>query len=142
MKRRVVGTLVGLAYAVICGFLSLLSTGGGHGSFMWLFLFVVPGLCGVYYLLMGYLAADLGNSEHRWIFGILLGVNLIVSLLIIWGSITDDPYTLKALELEPIVSIMLTAIHLVPSFALGIRLLSSILTDEQTDENSTLSIIS
>jgi hypothetical protein len=59
MKRRFAGAAFGVIFSIFCGFISLLSTGGGHGSYMWISLFVIPELCGIYFAVMGFLGAVL-----------------------------------------------------------------------------------
>ncbi len=48
-KRLIAGT-VGVAYAVLYGFWTLLLTGGGHVNFIWFFLFFSVEFCGLYFL--------------------------------------------------------------------------------------------
>lgn len=142
MKRRVVGAALGLVFAIFCGFISLLSTGGGHGSTMWLFLFVVPELCGIYFPLMGFLGGDLRSSRSRWIFGIILAVNIIISAVIIGGSLVNDSYTVKAWKSEPLASTFITAIHIVPSVLFTAVLILSVHVSEPSEKVTTPTILS
>lgn len=122
MKRRFAGAAIGVIFSIFCGYISLLSTGGGHGSYMWISLFVIPELCGIYFAVMGFLGADLRASAFRWIFGILLSVNTIVSSIIIWGNVANDPYTIKAWSSDPSAAIFVTAIHVMPTVILATML--------------------
>ena len=142
MKKRIVGVAIGLVYAVFCGFISLGSTGGGHDSFMWLFLFVIPELCGVYFVLMGFLAVDLHSSRFRWIFGVVLAVNIIISAVMIGGSFTSDPYTIMAWNSQPLEAVFITAIHIVPSLIFTAILVVSVVIAKPAGESITPTILS
>lgn len=137
MKRRFVGAATGFLFGIFCGFISLLSAGGGHGSYMWIYLFVIPELCGIYFAVMGFLGADLSNSVFRWIFGILLFVNTIISSVIIWGNLTNDPYTIKAWNSDPLVATFITAVHIVPTLILATMLVLSVVLAEPDDNAET-----
>ena len=142
MKKRIIGAAIGLVFAVICGFISLLSTGGGHGSLMWLFLFVIPELCGIYFPFMGFLGADLSSSRSRWFFGLTLAVNLIISAILVVGSFADDEYTIKAWNSDPLAAIFITAIHIVPSLIFTAMLVVNVLIAKPVDETTTPTILS
>ncbi len=142
MKKRIIGAAIGIAYAAICGFISLLSTGGGHGSLMWVFLFVVPELCGIYFPMMGFLGADLSSLRSRWIFGMILAVNVIISIVLIVGGFTDDPYTTTAWNADPQGAVFITAFHIAPSLIFTAMLLVSVLTAKPDAEITTPTILS
>ncbi len=142
MKKRISGAAIGLVFAVVCGFISLLSTGGGHGSLMWVFLFVIPELCGIYFPVMGFLAADLSTLRSRWGFGLILAVNAIISAVLVVGSFADDPYTIKAWNSDPLAAIFITAIHAVPSLIFSAMLVVSVLTAKPADETTAPRILS
>lgn len=134
MKRRFTGAAFGVIFSIFCGFISLLSTGGGHGSYRWISLFVIPELCGIYFAVMGFLGADLTTSSFRWTFGILLSVNTVISSIIIWGNVANDPYTINAWNSDPLVATLITAVHIVPTFVFGTMLVLSIILAEPDDK--------
>jgi len=109
MKSRLIGAAIGLVIALFSGFVSLLSTGGGHGSYMWLFLFVIPNLCGLYFPLMGCLGANLSSYSTKLAFGSLLAVNLIVSVVMAFSFSMNDPYTEKKWNNDLIGSLYLSS---------------------------------
>ena len=72
-KRRLLGLVIGLAYGLIFAFLSVTETGGGHGNFVWLFIYFVP-LAGpiLFFMTMGFLAGDLRPLWSKVIYVALL----------------------------------------------------------------------
>lgn len=88
MKRRsrtVIAALVGLAYAVLVGFLSMMATGGGHGNFGWFLIFVFVDFLGFFYPVMAALAFNLRSFFSKVVFGSLLLFNLIATLVLVFG---------------------------------------------------------
>jgi hypothetical protein len=83
IRKRIMAGLIGLAYAILYGFWTLLATGGGHGNFVWFMLMFFPGIAGLYYPLMAVLAVDLRSFNAKVVFGGLLALNVIVSLLML-----------------------------------------------------------
>lgn len=141
MKNRIFGAVIGLIFSLLCGLISLLSTGGGHGSLMWVFLFVVPELCGIYFPLMGFLGADLSSSTSRWIFGLILATNTIISTAIIAGSLLDDIHTIKAWDADPQGGIFVTAVHTFPFLIFITLFIVSILTAKRDNETFNATIL-
>ncbi len=115
MKRRIIGGAIGLAAALIIDFLALMSTGGGHGSLMWVFIALIPNLAGLYFILMTALAASINSSALRWIFGIALSVNWIIQLWLLVTGVFSDEYTIKFVRVDPWSAVIITAIMLVPN---------------------------
>ena len=64
-------------------------TGGGHGNFIWLFLFLFVDLLGIYFPLMAVLAIDLRSRFVRIVFGSLILFNLAMSSIMIFGWINE-----------------------------------------------------
>jgi hypothetical protein len=87
VRKRIIAAAVGIVYAIVYGFWTLLGTGGGHGNFIWLMLVIFPGLLGIYYPLMAVLAVDLRPFAAKVVFGSLLGLNTITSIMLIAGWI-------------------------------------------------------
>ncbi len=71
--RRVTGLLVGIVYGLIYTFLAVMATGGGHGNFIWLFIYIIPFIGPlVFFSVLGFLATDLRPFVSKVIFGSLL----------------------------------------------------------------------
>jgi len=87
--KRIIAGAIGLLYAVIYGFWTMLATGGGHGNFIWFMLFLFVDFCGLYFPLMAVLAVDLRSFMVKVIFGALIGFNLIASVIMIVGWMTE-----------------------------------------------------
>ena len=141
MKRRLIGAAFGLVVALFTGFISLLSTGGGHGSFMWLFLFVIPNLCGLYFPLMGWLGANLSSYWTKLAFGCLLAVNFIISVVMAFSFSMNDPYTEKAWNTDLIGAGFVSAILFVPNVIFLILFILSFFYSQSNDDEQNLSII-
>lgn len=90
--RRIIRGAVGLFFAFVYGFWIVLSTGGGHGNFIWVYIFMIAGLYGLYYPIMAALSADLRPTVLKVIFGALIVFHLLAStiLMIAWiFALTD-----------------------------------------------------
>lgn len=82
--------VIGVLYAIVYGFWTLLATGGGHGNFIWFALFFFAGCFGLYYPLMSVLAVDLRERFIRLVFGGLIVFNVFASIIMIGGWITEQ----------------------------------------------------
>lgn len=84
--KRIIRGTVGLLFGFIYGFWTILATGGGHGNFIWLYLFMIAGFYGFYYPIMAALSADLRPTILKVVFGALIIFNLLASsaLIIAW----------------------------------------------------------
>lgn len=89
ISKRAIAGAVGFIYAVLYGFWTMLITGGGHGNFIWLFLFITIEFVGLYFPLMTVIAVDLRRRATKIIFGSLIGFNLIGSTIMILGWVND-----------------------------------------------------
>ncbi len=87
--KRIIAAGVGLFYAFVYGVWTLMLTGGGHGNFIWFFLFFSAGLLGFYYPVMAFLVLDLRPLVTRVISGSLIGFNLTVSVIWIIKWVTE-----------------------------------------------------
>ena len=65
-------------------------TGGGHGNFIWCLLFLFVEFVGLYFPLMAILAVDLRSFLAKMLFSSLICFNLIVSLIMIVGWMTES----------------------------------------------------
>ena len=90
-RKKIIFGLLGFLYAVVYGFWTMMATGGGHGNFIWFLLFLMPGIFGLYFPLMAALAVELRERFIRMIFAGLLGFNLVTSIVMIVGWITESP---------------------------------------------------
>ncbi len=63
----------------------MLATGGGHGNYVWFYLFFYAHLFGLYFPIMGALSASLKSFGSRVVFGSLIAINLGISLIVISG---------------------------------------------------------
>ena len=140
--KRVVAGFVGLVYASIYGFWTILLTGGGHGNFFWLFLFLFSDVIGLYFPLMAVLAVDLRPRLTKIIFGSLLAFNVIASSMMIatWVTEVSDDYRpsdfSKVIEMFGLNSILFWAgIHFLPTFLFAFFLIRSIMRGESIIES-------
>lgn len=88
-KKRLIAATVGLFYAVIYGFWTMIATGGGHVNFVWIWLFIAVGFLGLYYPLMAVMAVNLRNFVTKLIFGTLIGFYVIASTVILVGWVNE-----------------------------------------------------
>jgi hypothetical protein len=89
IRKRVIAGIVGIVYAVAYGFWTMLITGGGHGNFIWLFLFLFPEFLGLYFPLMLVLSVDLRSIFAKSLYGALIAFNLVVSAIMINGWVSE-----------------------------------------------------
>lgn len=123
LTRRIIGIVAGIIYALIYGFWTMFITGGGHGNFIWLFLFFFPEVLGLYFPLMCFLATDLRSLFSKVAFGVLIAVNVIVSSVLITGWI-NEPSTgdgpsdySRMVQANGIGAVVLCAgLHFLPTF--------------------------
>jgi len=105
--KQIIAAAVGGVYAVIYGLWTLMATGGGHGNFIWLQLFLTIHLCGLYFVGMSVLMVTLYDRSALTAFGILSLLNVLASIALIvawllgwWGTTQFDrqhPLSVSAL---------------------------------------------
>lgn len=140
-RKRLIAGLIGLAYAVVYGFWTMLATGGGHINFIWLFLFLFLGFGGLYYPMMAMLSVNLRGMFRKIVFGGLIGFNLIVSVVMIadWVTAkgTDQPSDFeRTVNANGYVAVvMFGLIHFLPTLAFSFFLLRAIKNGDP-DRNS------
>ncbi len=83
-KKRLIGGLIGAAGGFAYFGWTVIVTGGGHSNFIWLLMFVFLEFFGLYFVLMGVLSADLDKENIRRIFGILILLNVVLSIVFIF----------------------------------------------------------
>jgi hypothetical protein len=132
LRKRFIAGTVGVAYALLYGFWTLLLTGGGHVNFIWFFLFFSADLCGLFFPLMAVLAVDLRGLFLKAMYGGLIVFNLIVSILMIADWVTA-PGTDRLSDFERTVNangqnavLMFGVIHFLPTLIFSICLLRAI----------------
>lgn len=140
MAKRVIGGLLGLAYAIGYGFWTMLLTGGGHGNFIWMILFFTAYLFGLFFPIMGALAVDLRPIIVKAAFGTLLFVSVLIHFLIIApalsggpGDMTDDLQ--KSWARGPVMVIFSAIVHFLPIVALSLILVRSVFFGAKTVEH-------
>lgn len=148
-KKRVIAAACGFAYALIYGFWTALLTGGGHGNFIWLLLFLFIEFFGLYFPLMSFLLVDLRSTVSKVIFGTLIFFNLIASSIMLHGWITDagengKPSDFsKMVQLSGMDDIVIAAVaHYLPTVIFLVFLIKSIFfgTNLPDDDPTVLSL--
>ncbi|MFN6962291.1 MAG: hypothetical protein ACK4S4_00835 [Pyrinomonadaceae bacterium] len=131
MRGKLIGAAAGFVYSVVYSFLALMATGGGHGNFIWLFLYFIPVLGPlVYFPVMGWLAADLRSIISRSVYiALLIGEYLVLASLTIFakGDVAAD--NAKTWERNPEVMYFMGAVYLAGQVPLVLLLIRSFLQD-------------
>ncbi|MGD9588598.1 MAG: hypothetical protein AB7Q37_04040 [Pyrinomonadaceae bacterium] len=127
-KKRAIAGLIGMAYAVVYGFWTMVVTGVGQGNIIWFLMFFFAGCFGLYYPLMAILAYDLRGRFIRSLFGGLLCFHLIASVVILVGWITaiepDGPSDfIRAINRSGLGQIVIdAALHFWPTIVFAVLL--------------------
>lgn len=134
MKRILAGA-IGLLFAVVYGFWTMLITGGGHGNFVWFVMFMTVDYFGLYFPLMSVMAVDLRPKLIKIVFGSLIGFNLIASsiFLLCWvigipvGAAEKNDFS-EMLRINGIGWILIcAAAHFLPTIIFSFLLIKSIM---------------
>ena len=139
-KRTLIAGLVGFAYIFIYGSFAAFETGGGHGNFVWIMLFIFVNCFGLYFPIMAMLGVNLRSYSVRMIFSCLLAANLVASIVMIAGWITETSGDGMPTDFERSYNvvgasglIICGVIHFLPSVLFLVLLIRSFLsTDEIT----------
>ncbi|MBX3243007.1 MAG: hypothetical protein KF685_00880 [Acidobacteria bacterium] len=83
LLKRFLGAFVGLIYAVLYGFWTMLNTGGGHGNFLWFILFVITSFFGTFFPIIGFLIVDMRSFLTKIIAGCLLAVHVALNIFLL-----------------------------------------------------------
>lgn len=82
--------MIGLIYAAVLGFFSILVTGGGHGNFIWPELFFNVFCFGIFYPINSAFVVDLRQKTIRLAFGTIIALETIIIVLrYLGGGISD-----------------------------------------------------
>jgi hypothetical protein len=143
--KRFVAGVIGVLFAVLYGFWTMLATGGGHVNFIWFFLFLFAEFVGLYFPLMAVLAVDLRARLSKIIFGSLIGFNLIVSVVMIYGWITETTLSTDFSKTFPHYGVkgllFFAAVHFLPTFVFAFLLIRSIMRGKsQVEDDSLISL--
>ena len=87
--KQLIRGAIGALYAFVYGLWTMLITGGGHGNFVWLMMFLFVEFFGLYFPIMAVLSVDLRSRATKLVFGSLILFNLIGSFVLIGGWIFD-----------------------------------------------------
>lgn len=146
--KRIIRGVVGLLFAFIYGFWTILATGGGHGNYIWFYLFMVAGFYGFYYPIMAALSADLRPTILKVVFGALVIFNLAASsaLIIAWvfgltGKRLDEFN--KTYEVIGLGGILFSGVvHFLPTIVFAFQLAMAVVWDASPcdDESAPLKI--
>ena len=115
MKKRITCAAIGLLYAIVYGFWTAFITGGGHGNFLWLFLFLLAYCFGGIFPVMGFILADLrpvwAKSTGIAISLVSIGVTL-VQLFTLGPEGTED--LIESWNRSPLMFLIASFIHVLP----------------------------
>lgn len=144
--KKLIAALVGLIYAVVYGFWTMSITGGGHGNFIWLGLFVFIEFFGLYFPLMIVLAFDLRSQLRKIIFGSLIAFNLVASTVMILGWATETETAgerpsdfAKMIQINGIGFVIFCALaHFLPTIIFAFLLTRSILFNKSLSDDDDL----
>lgn len=129
--KRIIRGAIGVLYAVVYGFWTMLATGGCHANFVWLFLFAFVEFFGLYFPIMAVLAVDLRSRTAKIVFGSLIVFNLAASFALIgsWvsgasgNSLDDFSKTWKLVGPAPI--LFRTVAHFLPTIFFAFQLIKA-----------------
>lgn len=141
MKNRLIGLCIGLVYALVYGLFTMFITGGGHGNFLWLLLFVFSYFFGLFFPISGFLIVDLQPIWAKAVLGMLLVLH-IVALWWYFGSLVtgileNDQQglligdVLKSREKSPGSFIFFASIHLTPLIVVVSMLFNSFVRSDK-----------
>lgn len=144
--KQIIWGVSGVLYAFVYGLWTIMATGGGHGNFIWFFLFLSVNFCGLYFPIMAALAVDLRENPAMIAFGSLLGFNLLASvgLIIVWlvGIENDwfDPFE-KAYAAMGLWGLLFCAVlHFLPSIFFSIRFITSLMWGSSANDDEGIAL--
>lgn len=148
--KRIIAGVIGLFFAVVYGFWTMLITGGGHGNFVWFMMFMTIEYFGLYFPLMSVMAVDLRSKLIKIVFGSLIGFNLIASFifLLCWvsgipiGKAVEKNDFSEMLRINGVGWILVCAIaHFLPTIIfLFLLVKSTFFGSSLSDENESVSL--
>ena len=135
--KRFLGAVVGVVYAVLYGFWTLLETGGGHGNLIWVVLFCTSYFYGTFFPIAGLIAADLKPRWARLSLGVLIAIHLVATTVVLIAAFRTDLVTADLQKMWEFYrgSLVLSAsIHLLPIVVLASILLTTILAHRKNQK--------
>ncbi len=135
MKKRFIWSAVGLGYAVVYGFWTMMTTGGGHGNFIWFVLFLLGYIFGLIFPAMGLVLADL---RPRWakVAGLLISIvaaGLTLRQLLLLGEKgTQD--VVDTWNRSPMSFVIMSVIHFLPLVAFTALVVRSMIRKSETPD--------
>ena len=146
MSKRLRAVLIGCGFTVVYGLWSAAITGGGHGNFIWLLMFIFVEFFGLYFPVMGALAVDLTSRTIRIVFASLLLFNLHASAVLRVGWMTEvedggrTEYS-RILEVSGLgFVIFCIIIHFLPTIVLSAFLFRSLAVADASNEKESLGL--
>jgi hypothetical protein len=132
--KRLLGLVIGLIFGAIYGFIALLSTGGGHGNFIWIMMFF-PTMFGLLvFPVIGFLAVDLKARIYRIIFVLVMLFHYVGIFIQLYGSESLLRDTRKIWALEPQVTILGASIYLLIQLFIWAFFVRGLLSAPATDD--------
>jgi hypothetical protein len=148
--KRIIAGAIGLLFAVVYGFWTMLITGGGHGNFVWFMMFMTVEYFGLYFPVMSVMAVDLRSKLTKIVFGSLIGFNLFASsiLLLCWvigipvGKAVEMNDFSEMLRINGIGWILVcAAAHFLPTIIFLVLLVKALFFGSSlSDENDSVSL--
>lgn len=146
-KKTLKAAVLGFAYLVVYGFVAMFETGGGHGNFVWIMLFIFVNCFGLYFPIMAMLAVNLRSHSVRMLFSCLLAANLIASIVVVVGWITETSSDGMPTDFEHsykfvgVAGLILSAvIHFLPSVFFLFLLIRAFVWADKITENDVPSL--
>ncbi|MBK9163383.1 MAG: hypothetical protein IPM21_05620 [Acidobacteria bacterium] len=121
--RRFLWGAAGFAWGVGHGFLTLLVTGGGHGNFLWVSVFLMGYMFGLLVPAAAFVVADTGPFWAKvsgWCSVALIFALTLLSLFILSPGAIEDAYL--SWSRSPSLFVFMSALHFVPVTFFAIRL--------------------
>lgn len=135
MLRRFLWGIAGLVWALGHGFLTLLVTGGGHGNFLWVSVFVFGYFFGLFIPVSAVIVSDPKPFWARvsgWCLVALTLALTIVSLVTFDEGMMGD--VSRSWDRSPSLFVFMSVLHFVPVAVFAIRLATFRAIDDAGDE--------
>jgi hypothetical protein len=134
VKKRFAWAAVGLIYAVIYGFWTALLTGGGHGNFLWLVLFLLTYFFGGIFPAMGFILADL---RPIWAKSAGLAISLVSAALTVFQLCSLGPEgtedLIESWNRSAALFVVASLIHVLPLAAFIVLIFRSFFKEQDLD---------
>lgn len=111
----------------------MLATGGGHGNFLWLLLFLYAEFLGLFFPLIGFALPDLRPIWARAVAISLVVANLVISIIVvIWGGVDQDIQ--KSWQRSPELFVVLALAHFVPLILIATYVFAKASTESEESQ--------